>query len=451
LQKSENKKKVFALVILFGFETKNFFGSGLYNKLIKEHKVIIFKRNFPTENFAEYIEKYDLDVVELDKKELSKKRLKSEDIFLSSRRAKQRINNIENFNYFKSDRKQKKSDYILGNTLVSKSIGFFTKYEINKYYYSEYLSKLYDNYEITDLIIAGYSSSESISLSVTAEQTNRNIYLMINSWKDFYVNDLIPFNPTKIFVWSDSMKEQLLSSNTHIEKDSVMVSGNPSFDRFFKYEPIHAKKYYATKYNFDVKRPLILYSMISPKAYAYEKESIELINQGLIKLYPDEIKRPILLLRRNPIDETVADEKYFTGNNVKYADNYFEASYTNAVFVQLEEGEVEWMDLLFHADININIASTVTLEALMMKTPVINIEFDKSGNKNSELARYANAPFYTSLHDRIDVSIILTIEDCMKTIKYYLENNIEIDDFYQILSFFDGQATKKLNQGVTNV
>jgi len=451
VQKLENKKKVFALVVLFGFETKNFFGSGLYEKLAKEHKVVIFKRDFPTENFAEYIEKYNLDVVELDKSKLSKKRLKSEDIFLASRRAKQRINNIENFNYFKSDREQKKLDYILGNSIVSKSIGLFTKYKIDKYYYSDYLVKLYNQYEVTDLIIAGYSSSESISLSTTAQKSNRKVHLVVNSWKDFYVNDLIPFKPSNTFVWSDKMKEQLLSSNTHIEKNRVIVSGNPSFDRFFEYEPVHVKEYYAEKYNFDVQRPLILYSMISPKAYTDEKESIELINKSLIKLYPDETKRPVILLRRNPIDETIADEKYFSGNNVKYADNYFEASYTNAVFVQLEEGEIEWMDLLFHADININVASTVTLESLMMNTPVINIEFDKSGNKNAELARYAEAPFYIPLNNKVDVSVTSTLNNCMKTIENYLNNNIEVADVHQILSYFDGQAANRVKKSISNV
>lgn len=444
MQKSENKKRVFGIVVLVGFETKNFFGSGLYEELSKKGEVVILRRDFETKHFDEYIKKYDLNVIVLDKKDLTKKRIKSEEILLASRRAKKRINNIQNFNYFKFDRSKKISDYVIGNRFISRVISYFTMKKITKYYNSKYLESIYDKYQVSDLIIAGYSSSASITLSNTAYKSGRKIWLIINSWKDFYVNDLIPFTPSQTFVWNDNMKEQILSSNTHIDSSDITVSGNPSFDRFFNYQVVHDKEYYAKKYNFDVERPLILYTMLSPKAYAYEKESIELINKKLIEQYPNKKECPVILLRRNPIDETEINESYFSGNNVRYADNYFEASYENAVFVQLNEGEDEWMDLLYHADININVASTVTLESLMMKTPVINIEFGKNGNKDSQLSRYSEAPFYKPLHDRHDVIIASTLDKCLEAIKIFLKKDILVDDFSKILAYLDGESTSRI-------
>lgn len=449
MQNLANKKRVFGIVVLFGFETKNFFGSGLYEHLSKEHKVVVLRRNFPTKNFAEYIEKYNLDVVEIDQK-ATKKRLRSEALFLASRRARQRIKNIENFNYFKADRERKVSDYILGNRLVYKMLGMRARAEVLQYYHDSDLEKIYERQGITDLIIAGYSSPESIALANTAIQNGRNVWLVINSWKDFYVNDLIPFTPTKTFVWSQQMRDKLLLSNSHISTFDIIVSGNPSFDRFFEYEPVHAKTYYGEKYNFDSKRPLILYSMISPKAYEHEKEIIELINQKLISLYPNKKQCPVIMLRRNPIDETPMDETYFSGDNVRYADNYFEGSYENAVFVQLDEGETEWMDLLYHSDININVASTVTLEALMMKTPVINVEFDSKGHRDVLLSRYAEAPFYKTLHNRRDVVIVHTLDICMDAIDRFLTENFVIEDVTLILERFDGQATQRILEEINH-
>jgi hypothetical protein len=246
------------------------------------------------------------------------------------------------------------------------------------------------------------------------------------------------------------MKEQILSSNTHIKATDIVVSGNPSFDRFFQYQPFHTKDYYAKKYKFDLNRPIILYSMISPKAYEGEKDSIELINKRLIEQYPEINHRPIIILRRNPIDETEANEEYFSGDNVRYADNYFESSYDNAVFVQLNEGEIEWMDLLYHAHININVASTVTLEALMSNTPVINIEFDSTGEQNKHLSRYANAPFYQPLHGRKDVAIVQNIDECMEVIHAFLYEEVTIEKLYPILEYFDGKATQRILKEIDN-
>ena len=450
MQKLENNKRVFGIVVLFGFETKNFFGSGLYEQLSKEHKMITLRREFPTENFDEYIDTYNLNVTVLEKSMLLKQRLKSERLFLSSRRARNRLKNIENFNYFKSDRSIKFSDYILGNYVVQKLLNIIAMSEIAKNYFNEKLEKIFDDHKMTDLLITGYSSPESIALANTAHRSGRNVWLVINSWKDFYVNEQISFTPTKTFVWSQQMKEQLLRSNSHISASDVMVSGNPSFDRFFEYEPVNTKVYYSEKYHFDPVRPLILYSMISPRAYEHEKEVIELINQRLTTIYPDEKQRPVMLLRRNPIDETVADEKFFSGNNIRYADNYFEGSYANAVFVQLNEGEIEWMDLLYHADINLNVASTVTLEALMMRTPVINIAFDAKGNKDEALIRYSEAPFYVPLHNRKDVIIASTIDVCMEAIDVFLKENVVIEDFVDILDRFDGKATERIFEEINN-
>ena len=450
MPKLEDKQRVFAFVVLYGFETKNYFGSGLFEEISKSFKTIVLRRDFSTENFNEYISDYQLNVEVIPQVILQRERQQFENLLLASRRANKRLNNIGNFNYFKTDRTLKWTDYILGNVRIGKILTWMAKKQVASNYFSKDLEEIYDKYGVTDVVIAGYSSVESIVLAQTAKKANCNVWLTINSWKDFYVNDLVSFEPTKVFVWSQNMGKQLIASNSHMNERNVSISGNPSFDRFYKYIPTHTKGYYAKKYSFDSNCPMILYSMISPKAYDVEKESIELINQKLIKQYTEEDKRPIIILRRNPIDETVVDEKYFSDDNVRYADNYFEGSYENAIFVQLNEGETEWMDLLYYANININVASTVTLEALMLSTLVINIEFDGTGQKNEQLSRYADAPFYAPLHGRMDVSIVPTIDECMEAIDTYLYGEISVESLYPIVAQSDGKSSQRITEEIAN-
>jgi len=442
MQKLDNKR-VFCLVVLFGFETKNYFESGLFNKLKKEYKVIVLKRNFQSKNFDEFIKKYNLEVIEFDEAQF-KNPTKIQELYIASRKAQQRISGVKNFNYFKADRDIKFSDYILGNCFTNSLLKEFSEYSLDNNAVDKVIEKVYKEYQVTDLLMAGYSSKSAASLARTAQKYGLNIWLTINSWKDFFVNSYIPFTPTKIFSWNKEMKKQILSLNSHINPDSVEVVGNLSFDRFYNYQPVNSIDYYSIKYHFNKKRPIILYTMISPRAYPYEKDIIELINKKLINKFKDEEYRPLIVLRSNPIDETELIDSYYTGNNVVYADNYFDASYKDAVFCQLPEGEIEWLDLLYYSKLNINIASTVTLEALLMHKPVINIEFSSSGKKDEELSRYSNAPFYKPLLNREDVSIVDNIDDCINQIIDYKDRNIKIEDLSSILVDLEKNTADKV-------
>ena len=93
-------------------------------------------------------------------------------------------------NYFKEDRKVKISDYVLGNKLINKLLGLYVRKKLSTYYIDTELKKIYEEKGITDLIIAGYPSSESITLATTASSIDSNVWLVINSWKDFHFKSL---------------------------------------------------------------------------------------------------------------------------------------------------------------------------------------------------------------------------------------------------------------------
>lgn len=444
LPNPENNQRVFGIVIQYGFETKNFFESALYDEIAQRYRVVVLRRNFPTSHFAEFVDRYGLTVLTFGGLQAMRVRLRVENLFLGSRRSRQRLKQVENFNYFRSDRATKWLDYLLGNSVVYFFLRELVTRSLDRHYVDAELSSLFDDQKLTDILMPGYASEDSICLARTALHGGKKVWLVVNSWKDFYVNDYIPFTPTATFVWSEAMKKQVAKLNPHLLVDELIVSGNPAFDRFVRYSPQRSIEYYASKYDFDVHRPVILYSMMSPKAYAKEIGIIELINQRLNEVFVDEFVRPVIILRRNPIDATPADINRFSGNNVRYADSFFEDQIDPPVFVQTHEGETEWKDLISHAVLNINVASTVTLEALLLDTPVINIEFDESGQRDATLRRYAEAPFYTPLRGREDVVIAQDIEQCMTAIKAFMTNKSAIEDLSEILTISDAGAVKTI-------
>ena len=113
------------MAVLYGFETKKFFGSGIYDDLSSKHQVVVIKRNFPSENFSEYVESYSLEVESLNI-EGKGDRFYIEKLHTSSRRARHRLRGLGNFNYFVSDKKKGFRDYLIGNLLVNRLLHLTT-------------------------------------------------------------------------------------------------------------------------------------------------------------------------------------------------------------------------------------------------------------------------------------------------------------------------------------
>lgn len=444
MQGREGDRRVFALAVLCGFETKSFFGSSILELLGREHGLVVLKREFPSRHILSYVERAGLEAFGLEPSAMRGGRPRAEELFLASRRARQRLSSSGNFNYFQSDRELRWSDHILASRVVSFALRLVARASMARRYWDLDLDRAMSELGMTDLVLTGYAPEHSIALATTALRGRRRVWLLINSWKDLYVNSVISFTPTGTFVWSEAMKAQLLEANPHISREAVHVVGNPAFDRFFSYRPVHSLEHYGQKYAFDVSRPLILYSMISPRAYAGERGVIELINQRLAEAYADEAERPLIVLRRNPIDDEPSDTSLFSGDGVRYAEDYFEGSYEHGVYVQAPEGEVEWMDLLFYARVNLNVASTVTLESLLLGTPVINIEFDQEGRRDEGLARYGDAPFYRTLHGRKDVVVAATIERCVEALQGFLVHGLPESDLSAIVGPSGGDAAQRM-------
>ena len=433
---SSNNKENIAFSFLYGFETKSILNSGFYNMFEDSNKYIL-KRNFKSILFEKYKQEYDLNTYEFS---INNKHWKVLNFAIASRKAYNRINNIENFNYFNQDRKIKWSDYLIGNKLVKNFFTYIVNMQIKNKFLDNKLLDFYDRNNINKLILTGYSSPEAIALASSALKYNIKLYLIINSWKDLYVNNYIPFKPNKIFVWNQNMKNQIIKNNPHIKEKNIILSGNPVFDRYYNYRPYYSKEYYYNKYNIKQNKKIILYTMLSPLAYKGEYKIIKLISKMLENQYNENT--PILILRKNPLDDNDYKEIFKDFNNIRVADDYFESSYDDAIFIQDIEGEKEWFDLLYYSDVNINVASTVSLEALMLGTPVINIEFNEFGKQDNNLSRYTQAPFYKPLLNRRDLFVCKDIKSFGEKINFCLNEKIKIDSLSDLIGKFDGGVRK---------
>ena len=58
MQGREGDRRVFALAVLCGFETKSFFGSSILELLGREHGLVVLKREFPSRHILSYVDEF---------------------------------------------------------------------------------------------------------------------------------------------------------------------------------------------------------------------------------------------------------------------------------------------------------------------------------------------------------------------------------------------------------
>lgn len=339
---------------------------------------------------------------------------------LSVRRAWMSNNSIELFHTHKRINIGYLRRIVLGNNLVKKIYEIKTLKHVYSKYYNNKLAAVIKNHDLKQIFGTVYSSVFSKSAFVTGHKLGLTCHLLINSHKDLYINNFIPFKfLTSIFVWDENMKADCISQMTYLSPRNIVVSGNPVFDSLRKSKPKYDRQYYSKKYKINSDASWILYTMMSPLAGFNEIEVVKLIGNALTK--SNNHSKPIILLRRNPQHRKEDFEKEHLPKNIVLTDHYSYFDSEKDLNVQSPEGEQEWIDLLHHCSLNISVPSTVTLEFLALNKPVVNIGFGISGQPDPVLKQYLEAAFNKPLMSSEKVFSCSTLELCIERIRMALD------------------------------
>jgi len=438
------RQRRFGLVINVGIEYRNLLLSGLASELKRFGDVVVLRRDFESAFLDDYLEEFQVPEIRIPRDWFSGSRLPVEGYFSASRKARKRLLGVGNFHNYRAVSGGGPTDFLKGNRLSHALLERATIKAIPNHYADEEMCRLIKDEGITDVFLGGYSSVGVMRWTRSAAVAGINTWVVVNSWKDLFVNDFVPFSPTGLFVWSETMKWDFLKLNHRLKSEAVFPVGNPIFDRFFNYRPSRGIEYYARKYGFDENRPMVVYSMINPVAYDREHLIIRAIDQKLEEAFEPE-KRPVVVLRRNPFEVDPSTQALYDGlRNCVLAEHHWERDEALDVSVQALEGEVEWTDLLFHSITSMHIASTVALESLLLGKPVVNIGFGPDGLSDEACLRYAQAPFYGELVGRGDVMVVESIAQCMNSLIEVLAGNVPSERQPRVVGRMDGLSVAKI-------
>jgi hypothetical protein len=198
----------------------------------------------------------------------------------------------------------------------------------------------------------------------------------IFSWDNLTSKGRIAAPFDHYLVWSDRMRDELLTYYPDVSPARVHLAGTPQFDPYADESLLWTRREFFDRIGGDPARPLVCYSggdaSIYPGEQEYVRLLVDLVRRGAIA------GRPQVLVRPAPVD----DGSRYAGVRWGHPELLFEQpawlrpSGDWSAAVPTADDVQFLVNLTRHAAVNVNIASTMTLDFAINDTPVVNVAFD---------------------------------------------------------------------------
>tara|TARA_Y100000310_G_scaffold337992_1_gene426454 strand:- start:1638 stop:2993 length:1356 start_codon:yes stop_codon:yes gene_type:complete len=249
----------------------------------------------------------------------------------------------------------------------------FLESKINPHTQNDYLFEKYN----PDLVFSTAAVNDSYIIK-GAKRFGVTSVDMPKSW-DNLSKMLFPVKADHLFVWNPFMREQAIKFQGYKEKE-ISMTGVPQFDFYFQEERLHSREEFCKRFQINPNKKIILYGSTGGNCVD-ENPYLELLNEYIERgflpnthvLVRPHIGHPKDVERFNK----VRDLEHITLDETGRQDDSFKDHWDVS-----EENINGLYNSLYHADVCLNIASTLTLDSIVCNTPVVNINFDTNPNIN---------------------------------------------------------------------
>ena len=172
-------------------------------------------------------------------------------------------------------------------------------------------------------------------------------------------------------VWNEAIRDQLLDIYKEIRPEQIFITGTPQFDFHFQPEFYWTREKFCAQVGADPSRPIILYTTGMANHMPGEPSIVESIADLLRDM--TDLGSPQLLVRVYPKDQTGRfEELKVRRTDILFSKTHWEKAWHTPRF----EDCYMLTNSVRHADIGINVASTISLELCMFNKPVINVGYN---------------------------------------------------------------------------
>ncbi len=284
---------------------------------------------------------------------------------------------------------------------------------------------------------------------VAVEAKKRKIRLvgMVRSWDNLNNHGLLTVVPDRFIVQNVWLKE-CAEKFQAIKKDFIKdIIGLPHYDLYSNISSyIKPKDMFFKELDLDPSKKLIL---LGGSDFYYSEDVLPAVFNELIS--SKKIKEPVqVLFRPHPASLFSVDDYILHSlENIKLDTNFSDKK--NTSFSDTEN----FINILYYADIIVNIASTLSIDAAVFDKPTICINFDDLGKKISRWESVHRLYDYFDHYERLieigGVRIPKSANELSQDINEYLiDGSIDSKERKNILNVFvnpfDGKSGKRLSE-----
>lgn len=299
------------------------------------------------------------------------------------------------------------------------------------------------------ILVSSHWKISSIPLIFAAQKQNIKTSTFIFSWDNITTKGYIMPAYDYYFVWSQLMKNDLLRYYPYIDESKVHIVGTPQFDVYRDKHLILSREVFCENLGLDPSRPILCYcggSVAShPDEPVYLAVLADLIRNQKVKNCPQILFRPTPTESTNRFSEVLSQypeivfqqPAWFSGQKSYYTSPKFD--------------DIQMLtNIVYHTDIGINIASTMTLDFSIMDVPVINPAFDVSNPLPHGVALwdlYYKFEHYKPVVELRVAQYPRSPEELAQAINIYLDNpNLDYENRKNIVELEVGMPIGKCSE-----
>jgi len=272
---------------------------------------------------------------------------------------------------------------------------------------------------------------------------------LIPSWDNVSTKNRMTFKYDGYLVWSEQTKRELHHFYPHTRRVPVFVVGAPQFDLFFQ-ERFHlSRAEFCTEQGLRPDLPIIVYAISSPNVFREHHGALYLAE----RVARGDLGDVQMIIRPNPIHDFVEVTELVR----KYAPRVImqrtsESGLALTARSQNERQITEWVNTFRHADVVVNLSSTVAIDAAIFDRPVVNLNFDpEPGQPQQALVKDVNHRWthFKPIAESGGVWMVNDHEEMFKAVKTYLahpelhrKNRRWVAEF--VCEYLDGRCGERM-------
>lgn len=280
-----------------------------------------------------------------------------------------------------------------------------------------------------------------------ANKLNIPVISLVPSWDNVTTKTRPMYKSDYYLVWSEVRKQEVIKYYKNIKPENIFIYGTPQYDIFKNKNYIIPKEVFFNKYNLNLNKPLILFTLGSPLfikseidvcyLFCLKSKEKNLLDKYQILVRPHPIKdfTEWIPQFKNISEEIIIQEDVQTKSDVLYR-------------FQSSDMIKNWISTFYYCDLVIKTGSTTFLDGSMFNKPHINISANLSEDKSLDnfLDDFSNKfEHFKSLNENKLLNNVYTWNELFKNVLEFISNpNTYTNKSKEIVLHLSGSENKGL-------